>query len=101
MAFRIRRRRRRIVTLGEQLRQWARGLVYIFLAVGLVTIVSLIGDQLTGLATITTPLQIGTDANGNPQYLTIDLGWVFNVIAVFAGILGFLYGVRLLLRIRI
>lgn len=97
-----RRRRRNIVTLGEQLRGWARGLVYMFLAVALVTIVSAVGQNLVGVAVITTPIQIGTDPNtGAPQYLEIDLGWIFNVIAVFAAILGFLYGVRLLLRVRI
>jgi hypothetical protein len=101
VAFRIRRRRRNIVTLGEMLRGWVKGFAYIFLAVALVTIVSSVGSDLMGLATITTPIQTGTDANGNPTYLTIDLGWIFNVVSVFAAVLGFLYGVRLVLRVRI
>ncbi len=103
MAFVVRRRRRRnVVTLGEMFRGWARGFTYIFLAVALVTIVASVGDQLVGLATITTPIQTGTDpTTGAPQYLTIDLGWIFNVVAVIASILGFLYGIRLVLRVRL
>ena len=103
MAFRARRaRRRRIVTIGEMLRGWARGFIYMFLAVALVTIVSTVGQNLQGVAVITTPIQVGSDpTTGAPQYLEIDLGWIFNLIAVFTAILGFLYGVRQVLRVRI
>jgi len=101
LVIRGRRRRRRVVTLGEMLRGWARGFVYIFLAVTLITIVSLVGKQLVGLASLTTPIQTGTDANGNPVYLTIDLGWIFNLLAVFSGILAFMYGIRQVLRVRL
>ena len=93
VVIRRRGRRRRSFTLGEYFRQIARGLI--FLAIGL----GLLGGVSAFASSAAQYMNFNVTIAGNT--VQVPLGSAINVILGIGALLSVLYGMRLLIRVRL
>ena len=93
MSARVRRRRRNRFTLGEYLRSFGLGVVYLVLAGAVALLASTTGDVLSGYAAFNVTI------GGNT--ITLDLGFIPKVAGGIAAVLMFMYGLYRVARVRL